>query len=125
MWLPKMMSKTPSWLALQAGLGRSEAAVLAATVSEIKKQTALKAALKRKVMSENPDITSEWFETFYAQNIPTAPVVNNNNNNNNAGNAFNGNNSPQTTSHHSSSSSSDSEGSSSSKGKGKRVKKEN
>jgi hypothetical protein len=123
MWLPKMMSKTPSWLALQAGLGRSEAAVLAATVSEIKKQTALKAALKRKVMSENPDITSEWFETFYAQNIPTAPVVNNNSNN--AGNAFNGNNSPQTTSHHSSSSSSDSEGSSSSKGKGKRVKKEN
>jgi hypothetical protein len=107
---------------LQAGLGRSEAAVLAATVSEIKKQTELKARLKRKVMSENPDITSEWFETFYAQNIPTAPVVNNNSNN--AGNTYNGNNSPQTTSHHSSSSSSDSEGSSSSKGKGKRVKKE-
>jgi hypothetical protein len=83
---------------LQAGLGRSEAAVLAATVSEIKKQTELKARLKRKVMSENPDITSEWFETFYAQNIPTAPVVNNNSNN--AGNTYNGNNSPQTTSHH-------------------------
>jgi hypothetical protein len=95
--------------------------VLAATVSEIKKQTALKAALKRKLMSENPDVTSEWFETFYAQNIPVAPVVNNANN---AGDP-NGNNSPHTTSHHSSSSSSDSEGSSSSKGKGKRVKKEN
>jgi hypothetical protein len=111
--------------------------VLAATVGEIKKQTALKAALKRKIMGENPDVTDEWFETFYARNIPVAPVVNNANNagsqnssqngsqNVNQNGSQNGHNSPETTSHHSASSSSnDSEGSSSSKGKAKRVRRE-
>jgi hypothetical protein len=123
--------------------------VLAATVGEIKKQTALKAALKRKIMGENPDVTDEWFETFYARNIPVAPVVNNANNagsqnssqngsqnvnqngsqtgsqNGNQNGNQNGHNSPETTSHHSASSSSnDSEGSSSSKGKAKRVRRE-
>jgi hypothetical protein len=40
------------------------AAVPAATVSKIKKQTQLKARLKRKSMSENPDVTFDAFGAF-------------------------------------------------------------
>lgn len=104
-----------------AGMGRSEAAVLNAAVGEIKTQTDLKARLKRKIMSENPSVTSEWFEAFYemkqhAPNASTAGPVNNNTNTNNV-----------TTPNASTAgySSGDSHGSTSkSKGKGKRVKKE-
>lgn len=55
------------------GMGRSEAAVLNAAVGEIKKQTDIKDRLKRKLMRENPDITSEWFEAFYAEGLATQP----------------------------------------------------
>lgn len=101
-----------------SGMGRSEAAVLNAAVGEIKTQTDLKARLKRKIMSENPSVTPEWFEAFYelktnpAPNASAAVPANNNTNNVTTPNA-------STAGY----SSGDSRGSGS-KSKGKRVKKE-
>jgi hypothetical protein len=40
------------------------ATVLAANVSETKKQTKLKACRKRRLMSRNLDTASNWFEAF-------------------------------------------------------------
>jgi len=54
------------------GMGRSEATVLSNAVNEIKRQTEIKERLKRKLMKENPDITSDWFEKFYTDNVPAA-----------------------------------------------------
>ena len=51
------------------GLGRSEASVLNAAVTEIKKQTEIKEKLKRKLLKENPDVTEEWFEKFYVDGL--------------------------------------------------------
>jgi heteromeric Ino2p/Ino4p transcription factor len=52
-----------------SGQGRSEAMVLDAAVDEIKKQTDIKNRIKRKVMKENPDVTSDWFERFYIEGL--------------------------------------------------------
>jgi heteromeric Ino2p/Ino4p transcription factor len=47
------------------GLGRSEAHVLNAATTQIKIQLAMKAAIKKKVMAENPEMTNEFFESLY------------------------------------------------------------
>ena len=46
------------------GMGRSEAAVLSASVAEIKEQTRIKEALKRKLLREG-HVDGPWFEGFY------------------------------------------------------------
>jgi heteromeric Ino2p/Ino4p transcription factor len=55
------------------GLGRSESTVLNAATNEIKLQLAMKAAIKKKVMAENPKMTNEFFESLY-EVTPTAPL---------------------------------------------------
>jgi heteromeric Ino2p/Ino4p transcription factor len=55
------------------GQGRSESTVLNAATNEIKLQLALKAAIKKKVMAENPKMTEEFFESLY-EVTPTAPL---------------------------------------------------
>lgn len=100
------------------GLGRSEASVLNAAVSEIKKQTEIKEKLKRKLMREHPNVTEQWFEEFYAEglvdtrrsiaSIGIAPPAN-----------------PLPVVSSPTVSNTGSTGSSSSKGKSKRVKREN
>lgn len=62
------------------GLGRSEAAVLEATVTEMKAQIALKEKIKRKLQRDQPLMTDAQFEAFYSTLIPTqnqasAPMV--------------------------------------------------
>lgn len=103
----RLASMTPG----MAGMGRSEAAVLNAAVHEIKKQTVVKDQLKRKLMRENPEITSEWFEAFYNTHAADAAARNNVG----AGSSNNV---------HSPAASTGSNGSSS-RSKGKRVKREN
>lgn len=97
------------------GLGRSEATVLSHAVDEIKKQTAIKERIKRKLLKEHPDVDEAWFENFYKEGLvettaaaaaaqihpPAIPL---------------GSPTPSNTG---------STGSSSSKGKSKRVKREN
>jgi heteromeric Ino2p/Ino4p transcription factor len=48
-----------------SGMGRSEATVLAAATQEMKIQLAMKAAIKKKLFSENPDMSNEFFESLY------------------------------------------------------------
>jgi heteromeric Ino2p/Ino4p transcription factor len=103
-----------------AGQGRSEAMVLGHAVDEIKKQTDIKERIKRKLMKENPEVTSDWFERFYIEgmvpsigpNVPAAAAPATNNVNTNAIGSPAASNAGSTSS-------------SSSKGKSKRVKKEN
>jgi heteromeric Ino2p/Ino4p transcription factor len=99
------------------GLGRSEATVLSHAVDEIKKQTAIKERIKRKLLKDHPDVDEAWFENFYKEGLvettaaaaaaqiqpPAIPL---------------GSPAPSNTS-------STGSGSSSSKGKSKRVKREN
>jgi len=94
------------------GMGRSEATVLAAAVGEIKTQTDIKERIKRKLMKENPEITSDVFENFYLEALArqTAPV----------GPAA----APANNNVSSPTGSNSSGGEGSSKGKSKRVKKE-
>jgi len=47
------------------GMGRSEATVLANATQEMKIQLAMKAAIKKKLFSENPGMTNEFFESLY------------------------------------------------------------
>lgn len=47
------------------GMGRSEATVLSHATAELKLQLAMKAAIKRKLFAENPNMTEEFFESLY------------------------------------------------------------
>ena len=46
-----------------------QANVLDAAVDEIKKQTLIKERIKRKLLKDHPEVTEEWFETFYTDGL--------------------------------------------------------
>lgn len=99
------------------GQGRSEAAVLNAAVLEIKQQTAIKDALKRKLTRE-AQVDGTWFDGFYSGHNADVAARNNG--------AAGSSSSSHHAQAHSPAPSTGSNGSASkSQGKGKRVKREN